>query len=341
MSSIPFPDNKLPGDSQVAIAISVILPFCSSTCVLLALYVQKVKNHKVTVDTKIIIAALIVAIGLAILTIYGALAGGVGWPENMQAQVAEKTAQIRFGHQILWGTSIQLVRVGLLLLYWRLFAINGFRLAIMIMIAISMVFYVTYMAIMTALHIIEPSFRGNGIDFPAWLIAIATISLTLDIITLCFPLFVIKNLMITRKKKIYLIGIFGLGVFCIISSIVRMSYFVKLRSSVQNQKPGSKTVFHITLWSLIEPFTSIIAACLPTCATLLKDHKASAPGKMLRSVASGFKSTGKADTLRSNSGEMPMPDYPPPPPSKDLYDTPPMTHSYQGGYAHPGSQARF
>lgn len=334
MSSTPFPGGKLPNDSAIAIAVSVILPASATTAVLLSLYAQRKKGVNVTLDTKFLMAALAVAIGLSILTIYGAAAGGIGWPETFQAQFASKGSTIRFGHQILWGTSIQLVRIGLLLLYWRLFTLGYFRIAITIMLALSTVFYVGFMGLMTALFIIAPNQRGQAIDFPAVLIATAAVSLAMDVATLCFPLFVIKNLNITTKKKIYLVGIFGLGVFCIISSVVRMSYFVELRANVQNQNPASKTVYHITLWSLIEPFTSIIAACLPTCATLLKD-KQIAPSKIISRVTTGLKGQSRSNTFHSqHSDGLPMHSFQP---QK-------ANHSYQGSYTNqhfPGQQNQY
>ena len=127
----------------------------------------------------------------------------------------------------------------------------------------------------------------TDINYPNFLLASAIISMVLDIATLALPLFVIRTLHVSTRKKIILGAIFWLGIFCIIASIVRVHYFVELSKITQRDRSFSGkrvsrlqvehiadiaiqgTTFYCFLWSVVEPLVSIIAACLPASAPLI------------------------------------------------------------------------
>jgi len=49
------------------------------------------------------------------------------------------------------------------------------------------------------------------INYPSWLIASGALDMVLDLATLALPLFVIRTLQMSRRKKFVVSGIFALG----------------------------------------------------------------------------------------------------------------------------------
>ena len=93
----------------------------------------------------------------------------------------------------------------------------------------------------------------QNFNCPDFLIWACVADILLDLATLCLPLFVIRNLQISLKKKICLVGIFWLGAgyipqlvsdksfaritdlevnSCVIASALRLAYILEFNSEV-------------------------------------------------------------------------------------------------------------
>ncbi|MCJ1409838.1 hypothetical protein MMC19_003921 [Ptychographa xylographoides] len=136
---------------------------------------------------------------------------------------------------------------------------------------------------------VSDSWTHEGVprfNFAAMLISSVATDLVLDIAVLSLPLPVIKNLHLTTKRKISVACMFWLGIFCVISSAVRLYYVVQFSNlyNGENNDAFSDTVTYIFLWSNIEPCTSVIAACLPTLGPLLQDGRS--PMSLVHSIRS-------------------------------------------------------
>ncbi|KAJ5722100.1 hypothetical protein N7488_000135 [Penicillium malachiteum] len=106
-------------------------------------------------------------------------------------------------------------------------------------------------------------------------IAFAGMSMCFDVIVLCFPLPVIHRLVISTRQKLQLVGIFWLGIFCCIASILRF-YYVYTEVHASTASTGASRYLVVTsgiIWGTIEPSTSVIAACLPTYGHLIGASK--------------------------------------------------------------------
>ncbi|MCJ1391625.1 hypothetical protein MMC18_004490 [Xylographa bjoerkii] len=126
----------------------------------------------------------------------------------------------------------------------------------------------------------------NAMNYPAFLVSIATINTALDLATVCLPLLVILKLNMTFNRKVLVSGMFLLGLFCIIASAVRLYYFVYLLQEANNPVLETSVTVDDTIWSFIEPCMSIVAACLPTLAPVFKGGRDL--GSIVRSVRSVF-----------------------------------------------------
>ena len=91
---------------------------------------------------------------------------------------------------------------------------------------------------------------------------------------------------------------------CVITSIIRLYYLVHLATTPKNPKTSSTSdIALLIVWSYIENCTSMITACLPTLAPLLRNDQGSQT--MLQSLFSLFtlhSSLSKASQSRKEQG---------------------------------------
>lgn len=109
-------------------------------------------------------------------------------------------------------------------------------------------------------------------------------SIVFDVIVLCFPFPVIRKLQMPWTRKLQVIAIFWLGIFCCVSSIVRFYFlYSEINGAIAVTGPDrylkTSTAF---IWATVEPNTSIIAACLPCYAPFF------AKGRWLPSLWASF-----------------------------------------------------
>ncbi|MCJ1468579.1 hypothetical protein MMC07_007208 [Pseudocyphellaria aurata] len=92
---------------------------------------------------------------------------------------------------------------------------------------------------------------------------ITAANLLLDIVILCMPLPMIWDLNLSTRKKFEVSGVFLLGSFTCIASLLRI---LSIRSI--NDDDLSYTILNTYLWSHVEPATAIGCACLMTYGPL-------------------------------------------------------------------------
>ncbi|KAK7182250.1 hypothetical protein DPSP01_006968 [Paraphaeosphaeria sporulosa] len=259
--------------SVASVVCCAIFTFLAVVAVLLRQYAQSLKKQPMTADAWFLLAGLIIIVAHGGLIIYGAVDGGLGWPiQDLKGSKVFTFRKVIWASQVLWVVSITLVRLGLLFFYKRVFPTPKFKIADNILIAFTTCWGLTS-AIGTLAAYRVYQFE-QPINYPVWLLVNSILNFAQDVATLCLPLPVIKNLHISRTRKFLVAGIFGLGFFSIIASIVRTVYFRRLMDLTPLQHTFSSTTVYCTIWSIIEPCNSLIAACLPALAPLLrKEHR--------------------------------------------------------------------
>ncbi|CAF9922699.1 MAG: hypothetical protein GOMPHAMPRED_002647 [Gomphillus americanus] len=227
-----FPDHAgpvLPTDLSVAALVtSIVFALLAIASVALRFYAQRKSKSGIALDGILLLVALVIAIGLCILSTWAALCGGLGWPLLWLASPAGLRFQKAIdGGQILWGVSIATIRTSLLLFYRRIFTTRGFQHTTTVIMVINACWLLVFI-IVTALTYSVNRTEQNSIDYPAWLIANGVSDIVLDLTVLCLPLFVIRKLNMSSGKKWGIAGMFWLGAFCVVVSIVRVVYFSQL-----------------------------------------------------------------------------------------------------------------
>ncbi|KAF7505270.1 hypothetical protein GJ744_001057 [Endocarpon pusillum] len=257
--------------ATTTLVVCAVFPVLSSLAVCLRVYSQKLNGNNVHVDEYIIFSGLVVVYVLCGSMIYGAADAGVGRKtQDLRGRAGRVYNIIIFLGLFLWAASITLVRLSLLVFYRRIFTLKPFRIANNVLIGVNIAWF-TSLFLGAIFSFPWETIVHPRINYPAWLIVTGALDMVLDTMTLCMPLFVIRTLQISVKKKFTLAGIFSLGFFCIVASIVRLGYYVQLANIRQPDRLFSNASFNCALWSVIEPCTSIIAACLPTYGPLFKE----------------------------------------------------------------------
>lgn len=266
------------------IVAAVVLALLASIAVALRFKVRGMVKTGRGPDDWIILGALLTQYVSSAVTMYGAIAGGEG--DDLVDLIrhpkrGERLARIMFATTMIFAMTIALIKVSTLVFYRRLFTVGRFRLACSVMFFLTGGWFLAAILgqmfsstpISDSWTSLEHRTGHSVISIPDFQLSLAAINLALDFTIVCMPLFVISKLHMDRKRKWAVGGIFMLGAFCCVASIIRLYWFVRLKHAPKDPNTHyTRLVTYNTLWSLTECCTSIIAACLPTFSPLFRNN---------------------------------------------------------------------
>lgn len=116
-------------------------------------------------------------------------------------------------------------------------------------------------------------------------------SLTFLRLSMVLPFPVLLKSKIQRRKKVVLLGLFGLGMFVTVIQIVR----IQTIKSLENYLDSAKSI----LWSIVENDVGIIITCVPTLSPLVKFFNE----KTRSGTASASRKPGSRYALQSWGGK--------------------------------------
>ncbi|MCJ1267410.1 hypothetical protein MMC22_007295 [Lobaria immixta] len=266
---------------------TVVFGVIDTLAVMLRFFVRKKAGTKIAADDWMIMASLVPAYFMIASASLCVTKGGAGKHEEDMSE-SEMINLLKFiiPALITYGLTITAVKISILLLYRRVFDTASFKRAILVVGFLC----ITWLCgnVFTELFLCSPMsaawdpklvFSNHCRDFQAFLVGITVSNLLLDVIILCMPLPMIWNLKLSTRKKLEVIGVFLLGSFTCISSLIRILSIGNIKD-----EDFSYTFLNTYLWSHIEPATAIWCACLMTYRPLFVDI-----GSKLRSVFGGSK----------------------------------------------------
>ncbi|KAJ5718278.1 hypothetical protein N7488_003924 [Penicillium malachiteum] len=167
--------------------------------------------------------------------------------------------------QLVYFLNAVFTKASLLLLYYRIFGVvRGFRWAVWV----SGFLVVAYWIACTLVTIFEcwpipklwiPNHPGKCINIGAFGRWSGLANVIIDILILCLPYPMAWRLQVTLRQKLILTGIFLLGTFVYIVSVLRVTSF-----DYDTLGDGSCKSIEPATWSSIEQSVGIICACLST-----------------------------------------------------------------------------
>ncbi|KAK0732108.1 GPCR, PTH11-type, partial [Lasiosphaeris hirsuta] len=171
--------------------------------------------------------------------------------------------------QMTYKVSLQLTKVALLMFYMRIFRhVTWFKKVSLATIAFLAVYLVT--TCVTSVMQCTPVAKAWDADLDGACIQVAkffifngAVALATDVIVLMLPLPLIWGLQLPLGQKLALIPVFGLGIFVVVVSTLRLYALIA--------RPQTDTTYDLwsTLWTIIELNLAIMCASLPSVRVLL------------------------------------------------------------------------
>ncbi|GAP88719.1 putative integral membrane protein [Rosellinia necatrix] len=299
------------------LVVAIVFPILGTLAVGLRFYIKHMKKQPLSSDDWVCALAQLASWGISI-DIF--VAGGLAGIDYTYPSLSHLSAPVIF-LRALWIEgfplvfSLTFVKIAILLYYARIFTTAKFKLAVHIYIVILAAWCIAVIICqLLAANPIQNAWnplsktplRFNYNDFS---LAFAGMSLVFDVIVLLFPIPVIRRMQMTWTRKVQVLAIFWLGIFCCVSSAVRFYYLYSEISQVTADGDPHRYLRVSTafVWGTIEPNTSVIAACLPCYAPLFAKNRGLPT--LLANFGSLFSSRGKG----KNGGDLLQSDgsYPP------------------------------
>ncbi|KAF3404180.1 hypothetical protein DPV78_003381 [Talaromyces pinophilus] len=248
------------------LTVAIISPLLATLAVALRIWSTHQRVKRLFRDDYMIVLNMICAWGVPIDVYVAAGRGGINH-STPPLEAVHIFLEALWVEVFLLLASLVLVRVSILLFYRRIFVTRWFKFAVWVYVATLVTLQCQLLAGDPILAILDPlavnALRYNYNNFS---IAFTAMSMCFDVVVLCYPLPMIHSLMISTRRKLELVGIFWLGIFCCIASILRF-YYVYTEVCASTSSNGANRYASVTAgvtWGTIEPSTGVIAACLPT-----------------------------------------------------------------------------
>jgi hypothetical protein len=199
------------------------------------------------------------------------------------------------GAEILYVTAVNMYKISLLFLYFRIFPVRSIRLGSYICGGLSTAWNLA--CIFAAIFQCTPRERlwypwleGTCINLFLTQLCISVPSIMCDIAILCLPIPHVWRLKTNMTQRIFLIGIFLLGSYVVFTSIYRFKVYLGYNNddvpckfysrhpSAALRDTGGEmltvgrpdTLADGCAWNVIEISSGIVSSCLPTLGTLVR-----------------------------------------------------------------------
>ncbi|KAI0472504.1 hypothetical protein F4859DRAFT_515348 [Xylaria cf. heliscus] len=260
------------------LAVVVLFVVLATAAVGLRIYTRRTIASNLAADDYLIICGLVFCWGLLATAILSAAGGGLNYVKGDPLEAGVLFLKVFFVEPLLEFPALTFIRLSVLFFYKRIFSKIWFaRLCIAFAVIVVLWGLAGFSVELTATHPISRAWDlfdsdPYNIDFGAYAISLNAIGIFLDFTTLTLPLPIIYNLHMKLRYKILIAGILWLGAFCVVADSIRLYY------SVQEVKSAAVSVGtdryyiarNVWLWDRITPCASVITACLPTYAPLVK-----------------------------------------------------------------------
>lgn len=137
---------------------------------------------------------------------------------------------------------------------------------------------------------LRPETPGRCLPDDKTFYGLAAITIFFDVVIFLLPIPLLVRVQITTPRKVALIGLFVLGLFTTVCSVLRMIQIIII------SKNGNSTM--LVLWGAIEMNVGIILSCIPTLTPLFKLFRDRAT--RLGYVGDTFESGGSSKTATEN-----------------------------------------
>ncbi|KAL9577384.1 MAG: hypothetical protein Q9212_006394 [Teloschistes hypoglaucus] len=208
-----------------------------------------------------------------VLALCRSLANGGGKHiKTIPPQQIEPYLQMTFANEFVYLLTVSLAQISILCFYLRLFKVNktfakivyGF-LVVVACWAIAMFFSTLFQCTPVKLAFAAIPNQSHCIQYRSWLLGTNIPHVIIDFSILCLPLHQIWQLSLSRVQKLGLSSVFLVGTFTSVISVIRTweNASIALDDPTWDYTP-------VQMWSALEGWVSVICACLPSLAPLMR-----------------------------------------------------------------------
>ncbi|CEJ92812.1 hypothetical protein VHEMI08442 [[Torrubiella] hemipterigena] len=259
------------------IAICVVMPVIAVVLVLMRIQIRKSK-HALMLDDWLAVVAMVMGVAYSVLCIVQTKYG-LGLPPAIRPKAnLNKYAEVNFAGRPIYQMGISFFKIALLVSYLRLLQDTSHKMyRLCVWIAIAFVFFSHLgctLSLIFACTPVERSWRplvkGTCIPDGPSFTAYAAITIVSDIIVALMPIPVLLKINIGTAKKLGLIGMFTLGLFTTVCSILRYSQIHRIQY-------GDHDSTMLVVWGVIEfnvgNMLSSLPFLTPVCIRKAKEYR--------------------------------------------------------------------
>ncbi|KAF4448440.1 hypothetical protein F53441_8163 [Fusarium austroafricanum] len=262
---------------SLIIVSAVAIPFALAI-VAVRVWARHRKQMRIAIDDWFILGSLPLLWGTAAIAIASVRYGGVGKPlavNMMQDPTRLGRAQLcLFLTEFVYGTVLVTIKIGILLMYYRIFPTRSMKFGGYLLGGITFVWWLAI--VFTSIFQCSPIDKawkpfmkeGECLDKNKFFIGNSIPNIIVDAMIIGLPVFEVSKVQVPRSQKIAIAGIFLLGGLIVIISCIRLKYIVSLLQAGPTAD-FTKLINTPWIWTVIEPTVGLLCACLPTMQPLL------------------------------------------------------------------------
>ncbi|KAF2875851.1 hypothetical protein BDV95DRAFT_591276 [Massariosphaeria phaeospora] len=282
--------------SRAVLVVVVVFTITSTFSLVSRLVAKRIQKLDIAAEDWTIVAAQIAVYGMATCAILAIVLGGLGHHAATQPEKVSQFLKILVAMQVFYGTTLGLIKVSICLFYNRIFPLRGFRQYSWLVIALITAWSV--MVFLSAFLLCRPlAFNwdqtipgGKCANQPAAFVAIGVLDLIVDVMVLMLPMPLLWNLKVSLPNKVALFAIFGVGVFTMVISILRIVALLAV-----DYVDITFTASYPTLWSFTEPAIGISVACAPLLRPLFRNGRL---GRLFSQKMTGGSSSSRVSNFQ-------------------------------------------
>ncbi|EWG55799.1 hypothetical protein FVEG_13747 [Fusarium verticillioides 7600] len=268
--------NHNEGPSLIIVS-AVSIPFALGV-VAIRVWARHRKRMALERDDFMILLSLPLLWATAGVAIASVTYGGVGKPlavNMMQDPNRLGRAQLCLVlTEFVYGTVLCTIKVGILLMYYRIFPTKSMRIGGYILGGMTFSWWIGIIfASIFQCSPVDKAWKpfmkgGTCLDKNKFFIGNSIPNIVMDAMIIALPVFEVSKVQVPRSQKIAIAGIFLLGGLIVIISCIRLKYIVALLEAGQ-EADFTKLISTPWIWTVIEPSVGLLCACLPTMQPLL------------------------------------------------------------------------
>ncbi|KAF7587689.1 hypothetical protein BBP40_006875 [Aspergillus hancockii] len=222
-------------------------------------------------DDYVICLSIIIAYSMLGEAVFWARDGGLGkHMSELSTQEKVTFQKCFFANEISYTLLIPSIKISILLLYRRIFTVPKFRVLSLatggLVLSWCLAVFITVLLQCRPVSLNwNKAQPGTCIDAKQFFFGNAISNLLIDVIILALPIPMVLQLQLRLSQKLTILGIFLLGGFVCVASIMRV-----VTLNIFENEDTSYSVMEAATWTFVEPCVGIICACLPTLRPLLR-----------------------------------------------------------------------